>query len=93
MHKFNFAQQLAALAAEADEFDKEMLTPHERHQLELCRDVMHTTAKEFAGNRIGELYDNDEGVDEVRVWRASRIAGSQAAGLTDYLESAPRLAA
>lgn len=50
MHKFNFARQLAAIAAEADELDKAMLTPHELRQLELCRDVMLTTAQEFAGD-------------------------------------------
>lgn len=93
MQKFNFAQRLAALAAEADDFDKEMLNPHERRQLELCRDVMHTTAQELAGTRVGELYDAEEISAEELGWPPvsapeilrtvliARVSGTQAAGL------------
>lgn len=80
-HKFDFAKRLADLVAEADDFDKEMLSPHERRQLELCRDTMTTTAGEFAGDRAGELFGDDAGLDDLRAYRASRIAGTQAAGL------------
>lgn len=87
MPKFNFAQRLADLAAEADELNKAMLTPHELRQLELCRDTMHTTAQELAGNRVGELYDNEElsAEDLLEIKRAACLSGTQAAGLPLYL--------
>lgn len=81
MQKFNFAQHLADLATEADDLDKDMLTPHELRQLMLFRDVALTTMQEFAGDRLAEIYGDDEGVDEVRTYRAARLAGTQAAGL------------
>lgn len=90
MPRFNFAQRLAALAAEADEIDKAMLSPHELRQLELCRDTMHTTAQEFAGDRVGELYDAEEisAEDLAEIKRAACIAGTQAGGLSIYLDKA-----
>lgn len=83
MQKFNFARYLSAIAAAADEFDKAMLSPHELRQLELCRDVMHTTAQEFAAERVGELYDSEElsAEDLMEIRRAACLANTQAAGL------------
>lgn len=66
---FYLARLLAALAAEADDINKTLLTPHELRQLEQCIDTMHATAYELAGSRADELYDNDEGLEEVRAMR------------------------
>lgn len=63
---FDLAKLLAALAAEADEINNTLLTPHELRLLEQCRDTMHATAYELAGIRAGEIYENDECLEEVR---------------------------
>lgn len=86
MHKFDFAHRLALLAAEADEINKITLTPHELRQLELCRDAMHATAQELAGDRVGEIYDDEElsAEDLLEIRRTALIAlvsGTQAEGL------------
>jgi hypothetical protein len=93
MQKFNFAQHLADLATEADDLDKDMLTPHELRQLMLFRDVALTTVQEFAGDRIGELFGDDAGLDELRAYRTTRLAGTQAAGLASYGAHEQRAAA
>jgi hypothetical protein len=85
MPNFDFATRLADIAVETDELNKSMLSLRELHQIELCRDVMHTTAQMLAGDRIGKLYGDDTGLDELREWRRNRIAGTQAAGLPRYL--------
>lgn len=66
---FELARALAALAVDADEINKTLLTPHELRLLEHCRDTLHATAHELAGIRAGEIYDNDEGIEEVRAMR------------------------
>lgn len=88
MQNFDLAVRLAALAVEADEIDKTALSPHELLQLQLCIDVMHFTAQTAASDRIGELYADDAGLDELR----AMLAGTQAAGLPGYLDT-QRLAA
>lgn len=43
---------------------------------------LHELARQLAGPRAGELYDDDDaGLDEVHDWLRDRIAGTQAAGL------------
>lgn len=41
---------------------------------------LHDLARQLAGPRAGELYDNDAGLEEVRDWYA-RFSNTQAAGL------------
>jgi hypothetical protein len=41
---------------------------------------LHELARQLAGPRAGEIYDNDAGLDEVRDWYA-RFSNTQAAGL------------
>lgn len=74
----HYAHQLAAMAMLCDEqIDKAMLTPQQLHHLQLCIDVMHSTASFLLAPQAAEhLYRSSDDAP---------IARSQAAGLTTYL--------
>lgn len=51
-----------------------------RAEADIHAERLHELARKLAGPRVGELYNDDAGLDEVRDWYA-RFSNTQAAGL------------
>lgn len=88
--RFLIAQKISALATELDDINKIMLLPHEQRQITLFIETAHATAKEFAGNQVHILYNEEElsAEDLAEIKRAAAIAvhhRTQADGLPEYI--------